>query len=270
MRVCLGGDFGAAITPARSGTEPARFFVLAQAGVKPVSALILLFSELFLEVLSLGVLVAVAAIAFSGQGTLVAALIGVTGAYAAFLLGIALLGMILARRNASGPPPAFVRAVGIHAGHWRGVQLALRQLRTGMSGIRRARPMPMMAAFGFSVVHVMLRLSVLPIIVLAMAPGVDLAQLVLWPMVLLYGSSVAPMPGGGGLVEVAFKAVLGGVIPAAAFVTSLVWWRFYSFYIYIMLGALVAGNSVLRALRSEAPDPTLETGSEAPARSTAI
>src|SRR5690606_10705765 len=159
MRVCLGGDFGAAITPARSGTEPARFFVLAQAGVKPVSALILLFSELFLEVLSLGVLVAVAAIAFSGQGTLVAALIGVTGAYAAFLLGIALLGMILARRNASGPPPAFVRAVGIHAGHWRGVQLALRQLRTGMSGIRRARPMPMMAAFGFSVVHVMLRLS---------------------------------------------------------------------------------------------------------------
>jgi glycosyltransferase 2 family protein len=28
-RTCLGGDFAAAITPARSGAEPARFFVLS-------------------------------------------------------------------------------------------------------------------------------------------------------------------------------------------------------------------------------------------------
>ena len=29
LRVCLGGDFAASITPARSGAEPARFLVLA-------------------------------------------------------------------------------------------------------------------------------------------------------------------------------------------------------------------------------------------------
>ena len=33
VRTCLGGDFAAAITPARSGAEPARFFVLAEAGL---------------------------------------------------------------------------------------------------------------------------------------------------------------------------------------------------------------------------------------------
>lgn len=263
LRVCLAGDFGSAITPARAGTEPARYFILSQAGVKPVGALILLFSELFLEALSLGVIVAAAAIVFSGQGALVAGLTGVAGAYAAGVLAIAIAGGLLARRNAAGPPPRWVRGMGIHAGHWRAVQRALRQLRTGMGGIRKARPVPLLAALVFSVIHVLLRLAALPIIVLAMAPDVDLAQLVLWPLVILYGGAVAPAPGGGGLMEVAFKAVLGGVIPAAAFVTSLVWWRFYSFYIYLLLGALVAGNSVMAALRS---DPASTSGPDAASR----
>lgn len=269
LRVCLAGDFGSAITPARAGTEPARYFVLAQAGVKPVGALILLFSELFLEALSLGVIVAAAAFVFSGQGALVAGLIGVTGAYAAGVLAIAMVGGVLARRNASGPPPRWVRGMRIHAGHWRGVQRALRQLRTGMGGVRKARPLPLLAALVCSVAHVLLRLAALPIIVLAMAPDVDLAQLVLWPLVILYGGAVAPAPGGGGLMEVAFKAVLGGVIPAAAFVTSLLWWRFYSFYIYLLLGALVAGNSVMAALRTD-PDPSPEAESASHSRVAAV
>jgi hypothetical protein len=37
-------------------------------------------------------------------------------------------------------------------------------------------------------------------------------------------------------------SVLGG---------ALIWWRFYTFYLYIVLGALAAGNTVLRALRVE-------------------
>jgi hypothetical protein len=37
-------------------------------------------------------------------------------------------------------------------------------------------------------------------------------------------------------------SVLGG---------ALVWWRFYTFYLYVVLGALAAGSTVLRALREE-------------------
>ena len=37
VRTCLGGDFGAAITPSRSGAEPARFLILAEGGLRPVS-----------------------------------------------------------------------------------------------------------------------------------------------------------------------------------------------------------------------------------------
>ena len=40
------------------------------------------------------------------------------------------------------------------------------------------------------------------------------------------------------------------MIPVALFGASLVWWRFYTFYLYILLGALAAGGTVLRALRS--------------------
>ena len=62
LRTTLAGDFAASITPARSGAEPARFLVLAEAGVPASSALVVLFAELFLESLSLGAVVIAVAI----------------------------------------------------------------------------------------------------------------------------------------------------------------------------------------------------------------
>ena len=41
----------------------------------------------------------------------------------------------------------------------------------------------------------------------------------------------------------------GGAIPAQLFGAALIWWRFYTFYIYILLGAVAAGNVVMRAIR---------------------
>lgn len=115
----------------------------------------------------------------------------------------------------------------------------------------------MATAFGFSIVHVVLRLTILPAIVLTLDPSVPLSSLVLWPMALLYGMAVAPAPGGGGAVEIVFRAALGGVIPAAYFGSALIWWRFYTFYLYILLGALAAGGTVLRALREDSVEPRI-------------
>ena len=39
------------------------------------------------------------------------------------------------------------------------------------------------------------------------------------------------------------------VIGPRFFAAALLWWRFYTFYIYIVLGAVVAGNTALRAVR---------------------
>ena len=68
LRTTLAGDFGASITPARSGAEPARFLVLAEAGVPTPSALVVLFAELFLEALSLATVVIIVAIVFRHAG----------------------------------------------------------------------------------------------------------------------------------------------------------------------------------------------------------
>jgi len=77
-----------------------------------------------------------------------------------------------------------------------------------------------------------------------------LAPLALWPLGFLYGAAVVPAPGGGGAVELAFSAALRGVIGPRLFAPALLWWRFYTFYIYILLGALAAGRTAMRALRT--------------------
>ncbi|MBL8958401.1 MAG: hypothetical protein JNJ98_01000, partial [Gemmatimonadetes bacterium] len=64
-----------------------------------------------------------------------------------------------------------------------------------------------------------------------------------------YGAAIAPAPGGGGVVEFAFNAALGGVLSPRLMAASLIWWRVYSFYIYILIGAIAAGRTVMQALR---------------------
>lgn len=79
---------------------------------------------------------------------------------------------------------------------------------------------------------------------------------------LIYGGVVAPAPGGGGVIEVAFKHALGPHIPASVFGASLVWWRFYTFYLYIILGGLVAGGTVVRALDARRRRPPVQAVEE--------
>ena len=249
MRTCLGGDFAAAITPARSGAEPARFFILAESGLASSSVLVILYAELFLEVLSLAAVVLGVAIIFRHAGAVMFTLVGMVGAYAAVILGIGALAIFLSRRNASGPPPRWGRRLRLHAGRWRTIQRALRKLRSTIDSVDRVHKGAAVSAFLASFVHVVVRLTVLPALVLTTVATVPLAPLALWPLGFLYGAAVVPVPGGGGAVEMAFRAALGGAIPAQLFGAALIWWRFYTFYIYILLGAVAAGNIVLRAIR---------------------
>lgn len=251
LRVCLGGDFGASITPSRSGAEPARFLVLAEAGVPAAGSILILFTELFLEMTSLCLLCALLAVAFHGSGEVVSLMIAMIGGYAAIVLSLGAFGYFLAHRGADGPPPPWARSLGLGDGRWRVVQRALHSLRSGIAALKSARLLPMCGAFVASMVHVSLRLAVLPIVALAMDPTLPVAKLVLWPLVFLYGGAVAPAPGGGGAVEFGFKFAFSGVMSPSVLGGALVWWRFYSFYLYVVLGALAAGSTVLRALRAK-------------------
>ena len=247
LRASLGGDFGASITPVRAGAEPARFLVLAEAGVPTASTLLILFFEQVLEFVSL-VVASVFAAFFIPGGILAGGMIGVIGGYAIFVIGIGGTAFVLAGRRTVGPPPAWLRTLGIHAGRWRSIRRALRHLRTGMEGLRKARPGAVFMAFAFSMLHVTLRLAVLPVLILGSGIKAPLTPLVIWPFLLLYGGALAPAPGGGGAVEIGFSLGLRKVLDPAELAGALIWWRFYSFYIYLVAGALVAGTTVIRAI----------------------
>lgn len=253
LRVSLGGDFGASVTPSRAGAEPARFLVLAEAGVPTASAMAILFFELALELVSLIVVCAALAV-FTAGGAMAGGMIGVIGGYAVFVIGLAVGAFVLAARRTSGPPPRWLRALGIHAGRWRAIRRALRHMRSSMHGLRSARPGAAAFAFLLSLAHVLLRLGVLAALVYGSGVRAPLLPLIVWPLLLLYGGAIAPAPGGGGALEAGFAFGLRHVLPVGVLGGMLIWWRVYSFYLYLLAGAIVAGTTVMRALLPAARD----------------
>lgn len=249
VRTTLGGDFAAAITPSRSGAEPARFLILSEAGTPLGGVVLVLFLEVFLEMLSLFAITGLLGAFLHESGPVVRGLLGTVAVYSTGVVGLSTLGLVLSQRETRGRRPGWVRRLGVNALVWRRVQRGLRQLRGSVDALRRARPGALAAALACSILHVGSRLLTLPLIVWSYDRSVPLGPLLLWPMALLYGAAVAPAPGGGGMVEVAFKVALGGTIPARLLGASLIWWRAYTFYLYTVAGAVAAGRTVMRALR---------------------
>ncbi len=253
FRVCLGGDFGASVTPSRSGAEPARFLIMAEARTPLGGIVMVLWAEIVLEVLSLATVALLIAMIFPGTDRAVTSVLLVIATYALTVLAVSAFGVVLSRRNANGRPPAWAPKIGLHAGRWRTIQKALRQLRTSVAALSHAKPFWIISSFAASSLHVISRLCILPGLVLFVAPKTPVAPLVAWPLAMQYGAAVVPAPGGGGAVELVFQQTLGNVIPAEIFGASLVWWRFYTIYLYIVVGALVAGGTVMRSLKPKTP-----------------
>ena len=255
LRATLGGDFGGAITPSRSGTEPTRFLILTEAKVGAGNAMVLLFTELALEVLSLLIFVIALTVALPRMSGALAGIAGVVGGFIVLLIGGVAAAMVLSRpERRREAPPRWAAFIGLRAMRWRRMQRTLRELRERLGALRRARRGWALAALAASLVHVVARVTVLAALVLTVAASVPLTPLILWPLTLYYGAGIAPAPGGGGVVEVAFRGALGGIIPAAYLGASLVWWRFYTFYLPMVIGAIVAGRAVKRAMRERSED----------------
>jgi uncharacterized protein (TIRG00374 family) len=253
LRASAGGDFGAAITPNKSGAEPARYLIMTEGAMRPAQILLVIYAELFLEMISLALVAVALYFLFRNAGSTLIGVISAVGLYALFVLGTGALGWILsAKYGTTGPPPRWAKRLKLRGARWRKVQKALATLRLAISGIGHMRVGMTVVALLASIVHIGLRIAILPAIVYSLGERqVPLAPLVLWPVALMWGSAVSPLPGGGGAIEVGFKSALEHSNPARIFGATLVWWRFYTFYLFILLGALAAGGTVLRALRDE-------------------
>ena len=251
LRTNLAGDFGASITPARTGGEPARFLVLSEARTPVTGIVLLLYAELFLEMVSLAIVAFVLWAAFPVSALASAGMFSVIGGYAGTVLGVGAVGFLLARRRRTGPPPRWVRSIGLGGGRWVAIQRALHRIHSGFSAVKSLHPGWAAASLVLSVMHLLARFAVLPALVLTYERDVPLAPLVIWPMVLFYGGVAVPAPAGGGVIEMGYTATLNSVIPAQIFSATLIWWRFYTFYLLIILGSIAAGRTVLRALRGD-------------------
>jgi glycosyltransferase 2 family protein len=249
LRVSLGGDFGGSITPARSGAEPARFLILRESGLGAADGLVIIFLELFLEMLSLAGLALLLALVLGSSSREVQGLIGMVALYSTFVLGSGAIGYVAATRLSDGTAPSWTTRFGIDRTRWSDIQRILRQLRGNVTRLRSARWLVLGASLAFSILHVLMRLSVLPIVVFALGVRTGLGPLMLWPLAIIYGGAAAPVPAGGGLIEIAFRGALNDHIPARILGAALLWWRMYTFYILLVGGALVCGAAVLRSLK---------------------
>ena len=250
FRTSLGGDFAASITPARVGAEPSRFLILKVSGIPSSAAMVILYMEIFLEMISLGVVLIAMMFLFDASNRVFIAMTGVVGTYAAVVIGFGIFGYVLSRRQLGTEAPSWARRVRLHGKRWEIVVRWLSKIRLTVEAFREMHYGWATSALLISIFHVAIRFTILPAIVYSSTSAtVPLDPLVIWPLGFIYGVGVLPAPGGGGAVELAFRAALSSIIPAAIFAPALVWWRFYTFYIYIIVGAIVAGNIALRAVR---------------------
>lgn len=258
LRATIGGDFGGAITPSRSGTEPARFLLLSEAKLGAGNAVVVIFTELALEIAGLVVLALALALILPRGGLALTGFIGVVLGFVALLAGGIVLALAISRERDEDDPPRWARMLRISDARWMRLRRPLRELHERLRVLRRLHPGWAAAALVMTIVHVAARVAILPVLVRTAAPEASLRPLIIWPLTLYYGAGSAPAPGGGGVVEVAFRAALGGVIPLAYMGASLIWWRFYSFYFPMLLGAVATGRAVTRALRDR---PAASSGS---------
>ena len=187
---------------------------------------------------------------FDASNPVFIAMTGVVGTYAAVVIGFGVFGYVLSRRQLGTEAPPWARRLRLHGKRWEIVVRWLGRIRLTVEAFREMHYGWATAALLISIFHVAIRFTILPAIVYSSTQAsVPLDPLVIWPLGFIYGVGVLPAPGGGGAVELAFRAALSSIIPAAIFAPALLWWRFYTFYIYIIVGALVAGNIALRAVR---------------------
>jgi len=237
LKAQFGGQAAGAVTPARTGTEPAKILLLSTEGMAMGTVGAVMVGEMVAEIL---VLVAVAAgISLFLPGARVVALAALS--YAGVVTLTMVLSLSLARLPADREAPQILASVGLTDERWARLQETAMDFRDRAAELRYLPTGVTAGILGLSLVHVLARLAVLPVLAGIGAGALAWGPLLAWPLLLLYGGALIPSPGGGGVVELSFAAGLDSVLPAGDLAGTLVWWRVYTHY----LGALMGGGVLL-------------------------
>jgi uncharacterized membrane protein YbhN (UPF0104 family) len=135
-----------------------------------------------------------------------------------------------------------------------------RPVRRVLVYLRRMPRWPLVVSLPLSVVAMIARITILPVLLLTLPNSPDMPAMVFGSFALLYSQMVLPTPSGAGVVELGY---LGGAAGALGEGQGwiLVAWRFYTNGVGVLLGVWLAlsiyGWPVLRKLlRGRAPQLT--------------
>src|SRR5213595_1364330 len=232
FRLNLYGEAASQLTPNRLGGEPARFLGLAEARLRPVTALVAIGVEVAAE-WPVFVIAAAALVAYYVPDWRDAARIWLHRHRAGELVTVEIVALLvllviylLQRLVRSGMIRHRVR----------------RQWRVALAHVRRAPRWVLGAGALLTVVSVAARALILPALAWGMAGRPPFSQMFFGALALIHAPLVVPLPSGGGGLEVAFLQGFAGDFGPAQ-VTMLLRWRFYTALLLTVLGvyALVRG-----------------------------
>ena len=230
----LAGDGGGAVTPSRTGSDPAKALILSRHGVRGGHIGALLVGEAVSEALLLPVCALVLALWMSVP----LAPLGATLSWSVVSLTLVGLAVWLAP-NRDSTAPRLLQRLGVTGPRWERVVAVAADFRQAAGALRRMSPVHLLLLAGATVGHIAARLVTLPALV---GPGLasgNLAELLGWPFFLLYGAPLIPVPAGGGAIETGFAYLVGDYLPREQLGALTFWWRFYTSHLFALVGWLV-------------------------------
>ena len=223
------GDAACALTPLRIGGEPARLAGMLRSGVPASAAFVGISFEVLaawpVTIVAVGWLSWLYAPAWwNSAGPLLSAAAHEAWPWVALVVVASVVAWYYARRVASPVARHLKRPVRRALVYWR-----------------RMPRWPIAASVPLSLINLVTRTAILPVLALTLAHPPALGPMMLGSFALLYSQLVLPTPSGAGAVELGF---LGGA--AGDLGDDQGWlllaWRFYTNGIGVLLGVWLAGQ----------------------------
>ena len=247
----LAGDGAGAVTPSRSGSDPAKALILSRHGIRGGHIGALLVGEAVSEATLLPICALVLALSLDVPLTAMLA----TLSWSVVSLTLVGLAVRLAPTRDS-TAPRLLQRLGVTGARWERVVAVAADFRQAAGALRRISPVHLVLLAAATLGHIAARLVTLPALV---GPGIasdNLAELLGWPFFLLYGAPLIPAPGGGGAIETGFAYFLGDYLPREQLGAVTFWWRFYTSHLFALLGWLV----ITIPTRRKSPQRTAPAG----------
>lgn len=116
---------------------------------------------------------------------------------------------------------------------------ALARVMTTTKFMFQRHVLALLAAFVLTAFQWLCRYGILPVILLAFSDSVSLLPLLVMQGLFLVLSFMLLLPGGGGVIEVITTLVLRQFVPVSTVGLVLIIWRFFTYYLYLLVGGAV-------------------------------